>query len=278
MQTKQIVDGILEDGERISLDVNAPGLAYGFGLFETIKFKRRRPCFFEEHCERLHRAAIAAGIEFDYTAKEMRRQALRLFEANQVDEGIFKIIVSSSGADSQVVVFLRNSGLGVANEPIRLRLSNVAKASNAFTSRHKTLNYMENRLELTAAESHGFDECLFRNEFGSVTECSMSNVFFLKDDVLKTASLECGLLDGVIRGQVLRIAEEDGLRVEEGVYRIEEFAAADEAFVSSSGKGIVSVSEIQTDRLQAFPVVASPRVRQLAERLKGMEEASLGRD
>lgn len=275
MATKLIVDGVLEEGERIPLEVTSSGFAYGFGLFETIKFKRRRPCFFDEHFDRLQGAAGEAGIEFGYTREEMRQQAIRLFESNGVDEGIFKVVVSSGGASSVVAVFLRSVGLEGANEPIRLCVSRVAKASNAFTSRRKTLNYMENWLELQRAQSHGFDECLFANELGRVTECSMSNAFFIKDDVLKTASLDCGLLDGVIRGQLLRIAEEDGMRVEEGAYRIEEFAAADEAFASSSGKGVVSISEIQTDRLRAFPLVASARVRQLAQRLKALEEASL---
>mgnify|MGYP002632581927 CR=1 FL=1 len=276
MSNRVIVDGLLQEGERLSLKVTSPGFAYGFGLFETIKFRQRKPCFFNEHFSRLQQAAKEARIGFDYTLEEMRQQAIGLFEYNQVNEGIFKIVVSGEGLDSQVAVFLRNSRLDGANEPIRLRLSNVAKASAAFTSRRKTLNYMENWLELRAAQAHGFDECLFANELGKVTECSMSNAFFIKDDVLKTASLDCGLLDGVIRGQLLRIAEEDGLRVEEGSYGIEEFASADEAFVSSSGKGVVSISEIQTDRLRAFPLVGSPLVRQLAARLKELEDISLG--
>jgi 4-amino-4-deoxychorismate lyase len=278
MATSLIIDGVLQEGDSLSLEVTSPGFAYGFGLFESIKFKRKRPCFFDEHFERLQRAAKEVRIEFDYTLEEMRQQTIRLFESNQADEGVFKIVVSSGWKASQVAVFIRNVGLNAAHDPIRLRVSNVAKASNAFTSRRKTLNYMENWLELKEAQGHGFDECLFANELGSVTECSMSNVFFIKDDVLKTASLDCGLLDGVIRGKLLRIAEEDGMRVEEGAYRIEEIVTADEAFTSSSGKGLVGIAEIQTDRLHSFPIVASPRVRRLAERLAVLEEASLGED
>ena len=275
MATNLIIDGVLQEGNSLSLEVTSPGLAYGFGLFESVKFKRQRPCFFDEHFDRLQRAAVKAKIAFNYTLDEMRQQAIRLFEANLVDEGVFKIVVSSGWKTSQVAVFVRNVGLEGANDPIRLRASNVTKASNAFTSRHKTLNYMENWLELQTAQAHGFDECLFTNELESVTECSMSNVFFIEDDVLKTPLIECGLLDGVIRGKLLRIAEEDGMRVAEGAYRLEEFVAADEAFASSSGKGLVSISEIQTDDLHVFPIVTSPRFRRLAERLEILEEASL---
>ena len=276
MRTNLIIDGVLQEGDSLSLEVTSPGLAYGFGLFESIKFKLQRPCFFDEHFDRLQRAATVARIPFEYTSDEMRQQAIRLFESNQADEGVFKIVVSSGWKTSKVAVFLRNVGLEGTNDAIRLRTSNVTKASNAFTSRHKTLNYMENWLELQAAQIHGFDECLFTNELESVTECSMSNVFFIKDNVLKTPSLDCGLLDGVIRGKLLRIAEEDGMRVEEGAYRIEEVVAADEAFVSSSGKGLVSIFEIQTNDLHAFSIVGSPRFCRLAKRLEFLEEESLG--
>ena len=148
MATNLIIDGVLQEGNSLSLEVTSPGLAYGFGLFESVKFKRQRPCFFDEHFDRLQRAAVKAKIGFNYTLDEMRQQAIRLFEANLLDEGVFKIVVSSGWKTSQVAVFVRNVGLEGANDPIRLRASNVTKASNAFTSRHKTLNYMENWLEL----------------------------------------------------------------------------------------------------------------------------------
>ncbi len=275
MSDKIIVDGDLVESSCVSLEVTSPGLAYGFGLFETIKFKGRRPCFFEEHFDRLQRAANAANIGFDYSIDEMRSQSRALFDANQVDDGIFKIVVTESGSRFQTIVFVRDAELKVAKDPLRVRVSNVMKASNAFTSRHKTLNYMENWLELQAAREHGFDECLFSNELGHVTEGALSNAFFIKDGVLKTASLECGLLDGVIRGQLLRIAEEDGWLVEEGAFGIEEFTTADEAFMSSSGKNLISISEIQTNIARAFPVVGSKRVEQLSARLNEAEDASL---
>ena len=97
----------------------------------------------------------------------------------------------------------------------------------------------------------------------------------VKDGLLKTPSDECGLLSGVIRGQVLSIAREQGLRVEEGNILPEECVRADEAFVTSSGRGLVSVSEIQTDYSKTFFTIGSKLVVSLAEKLRLAELASL---
>ena len=92
---------------------------------------------------------------------------------------------------------------------------------------------------------------------------------------MKTPALECGLLDGVIRGQVLEIAEEMGWRVEEGAFDLEEFESAEEVFATSSGKGLRSVSEFSGPRAISFPTVDSERLGELKRRLAEREIASL---
>jgi len=158
--------------------------------------------------------------------------------------------------------------------PIRLRQSEVVKASQAFTSRNKTVNYLENLLEKKAAQEQGFDECFFLNEAGFVTECATANLFMIKEGALKTPSADCGLLKGVIRGQVLRIAREMGLRVEVGRLSPRELCEADEAFITSSGKGIASVSEIWVDQVYQYSVVGSKLVDTLKKNLRIAESES----
>ncbi len=91
---------------------------------------------------------------------------------------------------------------------------------------------------------------------------------------LRTPAAECGLLSGVIRGQILRIAREQGLRVDEGNILPEECVQADEAFVTSSGRGLVSVSEIQAGYPKTFATVGSKLVVSLADKLRLAERAS----
>ena len=245
MTEAMVLNGELVEGKRISLGAMSRGLAYGFGVFETVKFLESRPCFWVEHVARLSKAVQGAGLAVAIDGGVLREQAQRLFAANGATDGVFKIIVcEDDGGRCQVALFIRNHGFNRPKPSIRLQLSPVVRASQAFTSRHKTLNYMDTVRDLRLAQEHGFDELVYRNELGALTETSVSNLFFVKDGVLKTPSLECGLLDGIARGQLLAVAGELGVSVEEGRYRIEDLLAADEVFVSNSVVGALPASEV----------------------------------
>ena len=167
---------------------------------------------------------------------------MRLFQANGVMEGVFKIVVFEDIEATRIVMFIRTVGIQDATTPLRLTLSSSIVASQAFTSRHKTLNYMEVVRDLRRIRSQGFDECVYRNENGFLTECSVSNLFFVSEGILKTAHLDCGLLDGIARARLIEIADTLDLRVQEGRFSIEELLEADEVFVTNSAVGARSVS------------------------------------
>ena len=247
MSTIVLVDGEPQMGSRIEVDCLSPGFAYGFGLFETAKFLKGNPVFFREHFNRLRMAGLEAGLEIGLSSDLCLSQLEELFRLNGMVEGIYKIYVFDDSGRARIVMSIRDRLPDSFPEPLRLRQSSVVKAAGAYTSRHKTMNYFENWRELRESNRHGFDDCIFGNEAGFLTECSMRNIFFMADGILKTPSLECGLLNGVIRDAVLRIAAEDGLAVDEGAFRMEELKAADGVFVTSSGSGVVPVREIQCE-------------------------------
>lgn len=243
---KAIVDGQLVEQSAWSLRLTGPGAAYGAGAFETIRFRRRQPRCFPEHLARLRRACQALGIAMEGGDEEWLQQAKTLFSATGVDEGVFKILVTLDAERTRTALFLRNDRLPEPSiEGCRALVSDVVKSSQALTSRYKTLNYLENWLQLEEARRRGYDESLFRNERGALTEGCGSNLFFAANGALKTPSLDCGLLDGVTRGEVVELAEAMGLRVEEGRFALEELAEASEAFLTNSGVGIQWIREIE---------------------------------
>lgn len=243
---KLFLDGKLVEGDALSQPLRSRGFAFGFGVFETMKFLQRTPCFFSEHLERLQLGLAGAGLSCDLDEATLRDQAVQLFEAEGVEEGVFKIVISDTGDWPALAMFVRTEGFSGEATPSRLILSNVVKASQAFTSRNKTLNYMESVLELEKAKSSGFDECVFRNERGNLTECAVANLFFVQDGVLKTPALGCGLLEGIVRRKVIEIARERGTPVEEGSFLETDLLAASEVFLTSSGGGPRSVACFQS--------------------------------
>lgn len=253
----------LLDGNQVTQQVLSRGFAFGYGVFETIKFIDAGPCFFSQHLGRLGEAAKAAGLAVSLDQSELRRQACHLFEINEVEAGVFKIAIFAGTEAPQVTLFLRDGRLPEAAAAIRLTQSTVRKASSAFTSRHKTLNYMESVMALDAAKREGFDECVFRNELGHLTEASMANLFWVQGGVLRTPHLECGALDGIVRAEVIALARGVGIEVEEGLFPPEALLEAEEAFLTSSGFGPRPVGAFvdATGRAAVYPSVLLPDLR-----------------
>jgi branched-chain amino acid aminotransferase len=100
--------------------------------------------------------------------------------------------------------------------------------------RIKTVNRLMHLMAKEAALEQGAYESLFQDEAGGILEGTATNVFFVVDGVLRTASLESPLLEGVTRDAVLETARAAGMRVEEGRVGAEELPRAREAFLTST--------------------------------------------
>ena len=109
----------------------------------------------------------------------------------------------------------------------------------------KLCNRIPYALARMEAERRGFDDALFSAADGTVLETSRANVFFVADGRLATPRLEAGILPGVTRAVLLKLAREAGLEVEEGVYPLQSLALAQEVFLTGSFSGIQPVNRME---------------------------------
>ena len=65
---------------------------------------------------------------------------------------------------------------------------------------------------------------------GHICECSSSNIFWVKDGMLYTPSLESGILAGTTRDSIIQLWHGG---VTEGVFSIDDLKNADEVFVTN---------------------------------------------
>jgi len=66
-------------------------------------------------------------------------------------------------------------------------------------TRIKSLNQGDNILQRRLAAQRGFDEAIFLNSRGELTEGTATNLFFVLDRRLYTPATDCGLLAGTVR-------------------------------------------------------------------------------
>jgi branched-subunit amino acid aminotransferase/4-amino-4-deoxychorismate lyase len=103
----------------------------------------------------------------------------------------------------------------------------------------KSLNCLENVLGRVEASSAGANEGIFRNYMGEIAEGTTSNVFLVINGKLTTPPPECGLLPGIMRAQVLLLAERLGITAYQAKVYPDDFRRAEEAFLTNSLLGVM---------------------------------------
>ena len=130
-------------------------------------------------------------------------------------------------------MLFRSMSLGVDSAP--------REAMPWLLSGVKSTSYAVNLAARSEAIRRGAEDALFLAADGTVLEGPTSNVWWRSGRVLRTPSLDLGVLAGVTRTQVRALGEAAGYAVEEGRWPVAAVAAADEAWMSSSLRELMPI-------------------------------------
>ncbi|UCG39386.1 MAG: aminodeoxychorismate synthase component I [bacterium] len=104
---------------------------------------------------------------------------------------------------------------------------------------HKTTSRSLYDKELAQARRRGYDEVLFLNTEGHVTEGAITSIFLLSGEGWRTPALECGLLPGIWRARYLRDTD-----ARESRLSLKDIQAARRVVVGNSVRGPMEVVQI----------------------------------
>jgi branched-subunit amino acid aminotransferase/4-amino-4-deoxychorismate lyase len=77
-----------------------------------------------------------------------------------------------------------------------------------------------------------------------VTEGATSNLFVVKQGILKTPAVNDYVLEGITRQAVIEIARDHKISVEQGILTAKDVLTADEVFITNSNIDIVPVNRV----------------------------------
>ena len=226
---------------KAAISVFDRGLLYGDGLFETVRIYGGKFFRLRAHIKRLYEGLKVLGIKIPYTRAEMEIFTRELAISNRINEGFARIVVSRGEG------FLGFSPRGSASphvaicareRSVSLRRKEVWKLTvydrPVVPIPLKSLSYLPHVLAKKYAEESGFDEALLTNPKGKVVEATGSNVFLCKDSQILTPPLSIGCLPGITRAEVMKVAKEEGFKIQEKEFGIEECKKADGLFLTNS--------------------------------------------
>lgn len=233
-------------------------------VFETIAVDKETPLFIDLHLDRLEEAMKVLNVTNDKYDRSFIADNI-IVKSKGKDRKALKVIVS---CDS--VVFEERDNVWtskIMERGLSLCISKLVRNESEQHVYHKTnLNEVLIK-ELHTVREEGFDDAVFFNTKGHVTETSIANIFIVKEGVIKTPPVSDGLLNGTIRKHLMANAD---IR-EESLSRAD-LLDADEVFLTNSLMGIMPVASIyetqykraETEKL--FPLYESLTEEQITSR------------
>ena len=128
---------------------------------------------------------------------------------------------------------------------IRVKVSSFTRhhVNVSMTKAKITGHYVNSIMAKREVVSAGYDEALLLDPEGYVSEASGENLFMVKGGVLYTPS-PTSILKGITRDAVMRIAEDEGIKVVEERLTRDELYIADEAFFSGTAAEVTPIREV----------------------------------
>ena len=243
---KILLNGVEPEDEDLKRILKSEALNFGYSIFETVKVKNSGFGFLREHLDRLNSSFKLLGIDEKLEFEDIERICRRTVEINEFKDGALKILAAKTGKGIDTVVSLRKADYPEEKyeKGFRLLISEVRRNEKSVMPKVKSSNYLDNIFEKRKAAEKGYDDILFLNTEGKVAETAIANIFFLKDGNLFTPDTDSGILNGIVREKILEIAENTGIKTEEGKFSLEDLKNADEVFLTNSLMGVMPVSEI----------------------------------
>jgi 4-amino-4-deoxychorismate lyase len=240
---------VLIDGrETDRLPADDRGLAYGDGLFETMRLEGKRVPLLE-----LHLARLRAGC--DRLRLDAPHDDLLAAEIERVGEGrgtgIVKLILTrGSGGRGYAPPAAPNPRRIISWHPlpdyprthyregVGVWLTATPLGRNPLLAGLKHLGRLEQVLASMETPPPGCAEGLMRDTPGAVVEGIRSNLFLVRDGHLETPILDqCGVA-GVMRRVIIEAAGELEIDVREQRIDLDGVLSADEVFLTSSVFGL----------------------------------------
>ncbi len=104
--------------------------------------------------------------------------------------------------------------------------------------------YVNSALAKSEAVQNGFDEAIFLDSRGFVSEGSAENIFLVREGVLITPHVAGSVLEGITRRSILEIAGRENIPIVERDVARAELYIADEVFFCGTGAQVAWIGEV----------------------------------
>ncbi|MHB0947746.1 MAG: branched-chain amino acid transaminase [Gemmatimonadaceae bacterium] len=285
--TKIWRNGTLVGWEDATIHVISHVVHYGSSVFEGIRcyetpaggaiFRARA------HARRLIDSCKIYRIPIEYSVDELVQAFIDTVAANDLTECYLRPVVIrsgeqmgvlSTGIPTETFVIAWRWGTYLGHEALEkgadVKVSSWRRAApDTFPTMAKAGgNYLNSQLSKLEARQDGYVEGIMLDSFGFVAEGSGENLFAVRDNVLFTAPLASGILNGITRDSIIHIAHDLGYEVKEMQMPREFLYVADELFFCGTAAELTPIRSV--DRLPVGEGKPGPVTRAIQKEYMGI--------
>jgi branched-chain amino acid aminotransferase len=266
------MNGRLVEWPEAKIHVLTHAFHYATAVFEGIRCFNtdKGPAVFRLP-EHIHRFQDSMGIymmEAPYTFEEMREAVEQTVAANDLKECYIRPIAYYSYGEMGLNPLPNKVQLAIAawewpsylgekaeREGLKCQVSSWRRihTSSLPPQAKATANYANSALAKVEALKGGYDEAIMLNMEGMVTEGTGENIFRIKDQVLSTPPATSGVLRGITRDTIIRIAADLGMEFRRNEISREELYTSDELFLTGTAAGISPIREVDGRKIGQKP-------------------------
>lgn len=285
-------DGEFVNWEAATIHVMSHVVHYGSSVFEGVRCYAtpEGPAIFRlgEHMRRFADSCRIYRMPLEHSYETLKKACVDTVAENDLPHCYLRPVALRTGeqmgvlpTDTPLEVFIipwtwgRYLGHDALTDGVDVCVSSWRRpAPDTFPTMAKAGgNYLNAQLSKMEARLNDYSEGIMLDSFGLVAEGSGENLFLVRDGRLITAPLSAGILNGITRDSVSRIARDMDLEVVEQVMPREMLYIADELFFTGTAAEITPIRSV--DRIPVGTGKPGPVTLAIQEQYMGIAEGRL---
>jgi len=253
------INGELFPRDKAVISVFDSGFILGDGVWEGLRVHHGKIAFLDQHLERLYGGAKALDMDMPVSPQQLGERLYHVLKQNDMQDGVHIRLMVSRGVKATpyqdprmtisppTIVIIPEYKIALPDTVTNgIKLFTVHVRRGYPDVQDPKLNSLSKLNCITAciqAAKAGADEALMLDPHGFVATCNSTHFFIVKKGEVWTSSGDY-CLDGITRGLVIRLCEQNDIPVFQKNFSLTDVYSADEAFVTGTFAGVAPVSTI----------------------------------
>ena len=279
------IDGKIIPAQEATVGVLDHSFLYGDSIYETVRTYGGTLFRLDAHLDRLDLSAARVGMTLPADRATVRAIVTQVAAHGAPGEVGVRLMISRGegplGIDPslcptpRILAFGWNLPAGpnpLEAQGIDLTIADTRRnPASALDSAIKSGNFLNNIQAYREAKARGVSDAVLLTVAGHVAEGTTWNLFWVRDGEVRTGE-DRGILLGVTRAAVFEALEQLSIPVTCDAFLPEDLLSADEAFLTSSIRGVIPISSIDLARYPV-PGPITERVREEYAKITERERA-----